>query len=256
MLGLIVNEKEVCNKALETNKIEGKPMKTIRLIIKKFLSENKDKEYIVNKCLELIKCNTIEGVFNKSYWNKVIDSSIGTISKYKNLNLIDVDKIKVYKEELQCIEILNDTKLEKLAFILLIYAKINNIINNNKDNRVSIKNSYIFKESCIKEDKLLLNKLVNLKYILVSSTCDSTTIRVNYIHEDSEVGIIVDNLKDKNSITYYLEYRYNKKYKTCTNGYCETRFELKSNNSKQIYCSKCAKYINKQKTLENYYKNK
>lgn len=241
MLGLIVNEKEVCNKALETNKIDGKPMKTIRLIIKKFLSESKDKEYIVDKCLKLIKCNTIEGGFNKSYWNKAVDSSIGTISKYKNYNLININEINIYKEELNKIEELNDIKLEKLAFILLVYAKINNIINDNNDSRVNINLNSIFEESRVKKDKLQLHRLVKLEYILTNITCDSTTIRVKYLHEDNDIGIVVDNLKDKNAITYYLEYKYGKKYKTCKE--CGKRFELNSSNGKQIYCTVCSKII-------------
>ncbi|MBN1076070.1 hypothetical protein DVV91_17255 [Clostridium botulinum] len=43
-------------------------------------------------------------------------------------------------------------------------------------------------------------------------------------------------------------------WRLCEN--CGERFKLKSPNSKQKYCSDCAKEINKKKTLENYYKNK
>ena len=44
MLGLIVNEKVICEKALSEKNIEGKPMKTIRLIIKKYLNEKFNKK--------------------------------------------------------------------------------------------------------------------------------------------------------------------------------------------------------------------
>lgn len=251
MLGLIVNEKELCEKALLENKIEEKPMKIIRLIIKKYLSEGLSKEEIhikVNDFLEKV----YKDKFNRSYWKKVIDGAIGTVLKYNNYELMNIEKVYIYDEELDIIKSLNDIKLEKLAFILLVYAKINKIINPLSDGRININLNSIFEEAKTKKEKILLHRLVELKYLLTTTTtCDSTTIKINYMKNDGNIGIIVDNLKDRNAITYYLEHRLGYKYKTCEVKGCGKRFKLKSLNSPQMYCNKCAKEIKKEMNKEN-----
>lgn len=246
MLGLIVNEKIICEKALSEKNIEGKPMKTIRLIIKKYLNEKLTKEQVFEK-VDSFMTEIYEDKYNKSYWKKVISEAINTISKYNSYNLIDIEKIEIYKEELEVVESLNDIRLEKLAFILLVYAKVNKIINPLSDGRININLNSIFEEAKVKKDKKLLHKLVGLKYILTNTTCDSTTMKVNYMSSEEDVKTIVDNLQDNNAITYYLEYKLGYKYGACE--ICNKRFRIISNNSK--YCNKCAKEIKKEMNKEN-----
>ncbi len=252
MLGLIVNEKIICEKALSEKTLEGKPMKTIRLIIKKYLSEKLTKEQVFEKVDNFMK-DIYKDKYNKSYWKKVITEAINTVSKYNSYNLIDIEKIEIYKEELEIIESLNDITLEKLAFILLVYAKINKIINPTSDGRINVNLNSIFEEAKVKKDKKLLHKLVELKYILTNTTCDSTTMKINYIKNEGEANIIVDNLQDGNPVTYYLEYKLEYRYGTCE--VCSKRFKLKSNNSNQKYCNKCYKEKHKEQDKE-YQKNK
>ena len=255
MLGLIVNEKIICEKALYEKNIEGKPMKTIRLIIKKYLNEKLTKEQVFEKVDNFMK-EMYKDKYNKSYWKKVINDAINTISKYNSYNLIDIEQIEIYKEELEIIESLNDITLEKLAFILLVYAKINKIINPLSDGRININLNSIFEEAKVKKDKKLLHKLVEIKYILTSFTCDSTTMKINYMKNEGDVEIIVNNLQDNNAITYYLEYKLGYKYKTCELKDCNKRFKLKSLNSPQIYCNVCSKTVEKENKLSYWNKNK
>ena len=253
MLGLIVNEKIICEKALSKKNIEGKPMKTIRLIIKKYLNEKLTKEQVFEKVDNFMK-EIYKDKYNKSYWKKVITEAINTVSKYNNYNLIDIEKIEIYKEELEIIESLNDITLEKLAFTLLVYAKINKIINPTSDGRINISLNSIFEEAKVKKDKKLLHKLVELKYILTNATCDSTTMKINYIKSEGDTDIVVNNLQDCNVITYYLEYKFKDKYRTCE--ICGKRYKLKSPNSPQIYCNMCSKTIEKENKLSYWNKNK
>lgn len=245
MLGLIVNEKIICEKALSEKNIEGKPMKTIRLIIKKYLNEKLTKEQVFEKVDNFMK-EIYKDKYNKSYWKKVITEAINTVSKYNSYNLIDIEKIEIYKEELEIIESLNDITLEKLAFTLLVYAKINRIINPTSDGRINISLNSIFEEAKIKKDKKLLHKLVELKYILTNATCDSTTMKINYMKNEGDVNIVVDNLQDSNAITYYLEHKLGYKYGICE--VCGKRFrKLNPKNTSQIYCSRCKNNIEKEK---------
>jgi hypothetical protein len=239
MLGLIVNEKIICEKALSEKTLEGKPMKTIRLIIKKYLNEKLTKEQVFGK-IDSFMQEIYKDKYNKSYWKKIITEAINTVSKYNSYNLIDIEKVEIYKEELEIIESLNDITLEKLAFTLLVYAKINKIINPTSDGRINISLNSIFEEAKVKKDKKLLHKLVELKYILTNATCDSTTMKINYMKNRGDVARVVYNLQDGNVITYYLEYKLDEKYKSCE--ICNNRFKQKSKKP-QKYCYKCAKKI-------------
>ena len=77
--------------------------------------------------------------------------------------------------------------------------------------------------------------------------------KINYIKNEGNVVIKVNNLQDLNAITYYLEYKLVYKYGTCE--ICKKRFKLKSNNSNQKYCNKCAKQI-KNEQNKKYYNEK
>ena len=66
MLGVIVNEKEQCEKALNNNELPTRPMKIIRLIIKKYLSEGKSK-YKVYELIDSFMEKSYEG-YNKNKW--------------------------------------------------------------------------------------------------------------------------------------------------------------------------------------------
>ena len=128
MLGLILNETEIVNNILEgKEKLPSNSGKIIRIIIKNMILKNKNNEEIENIIINILE-HTYGNNFNRAYWKKIIASMIKDL-KSKNIKMIDIDNIKIYKEELEIIKSLEDLKTEKIAFILLVYAKINNIVN-------------------------------------------------------------------------------------------------------------------------------
>ena len=88
--------------------------------------------------------------------------------------------------------------------------------------------------------------LYKLKYIKQSNTCDNTSLKINYLHEQGELAFIIDDLRDYQPITWYLEYRQGIKYKKCEK--CGKRFEVKSNH--KVKCNECQKDETKNKTKE------
>ena len=94
---------------------------------------------------------------------------------------------------------------------------------------------------------MLMSNLYKLKYIKQSNTCDNTSLKINYLNEQGEIEFTIDDLRDYQPITWYLEYRLGLKYKKCKR--CGKRFEVKingkSNNVKQVNCFSCAKIIKK-----------
>lgn len=256
MLGIIVNEKELCEKALNNNELPKRPMKIIRLIIKKYFDEGKTKDEIyelINKFME----KSYEG-YKKIDWKKILIKTIDSIKEYNNFKLVDVNEIVITKAEWNKILELNNNQLERLAFVLLCYQKVNEIINPTSKGWINVDLSNIFKEAklrCENDSKKLLFKLKEKKYISLKNSCDSASIKINYNVKDDEF-IIIDSLEDYDVITYYNELINDKKYKKCISINCGKRFEIKSKTCEPKYCNKCSKEINKKKTLERYYKNK
>ena len=167
MLGLILNETEIVNNILEgKEKLPSNSGKIIRIIIKNMILKNKNNEEIENIIINILE-HTYGNNFNRTYWKKIITSMIKDL-KSKNIKMIDIDNIKIYKEELEIIKSLEDLKTEKIAFILLVYAKINNIVNKFSDGKINIPIKNILKESllrCGNESKMLMSNLYKLKYI-------------------------------------------------------------------------------------------
>ena len=249
MLGLILNETEIVNKTIEGSlKLPSKPSKVLRIIIKNMIiNENSDED--IKELIENLLKREYGKNYNKTYWNKYIDSTIKSLKKKEN-KMIDVDKVNIYKEELETIKSLNNIRLEKLAFILLVYCKINKQVNPLINNKINIPLYNILMESLIKRDndsKLLLNELYKKEFIHQGNSCDGTAIQILYVRNEGELPFIIDDLRDYQPITWYLEYRLGLKYKKCKR--CGKRFEVKingkSNNVKQVNCFSCAKIIKK-----------
>ena len=86
---------------------------------------------------------------------------------------------------------------------------------------------------------MLMSNLYKLKYIKQSNTCDNTSLKINYLNEQGELAFIIDDLRDYQPITWYLEYRQGIKYKKCEK--CGKRFEVNPKSKKPTkICKKCA----------------
>ena len=248
MLGLILNETEIVNKTIVGDlELPSKPSKVIRLIIKNMIINNNSEDDIKELVSKLLEKNYGKN-YNKNYWSKYIDSTVKSLKKKEN-KMIDVDKVNIYKEELETIKSLNNIRLEKLAFILLVYCKINKQVNPLINNKINIPLTNIIKESCLNKNndsKILLNDLYKKEFIHQGNSCDGTAIQILYARNEGELAFIIDDLRDYQPITWYLEYRQGIKYKKCEK--CGKRFEVKSN--KKVKCNECQKDETKNKTKE------
>jgi len=124
-----------------------------------------------------------------------------------------------------------------LSFVLLVYAKILNKINDKNNNWVNKSSSIIFKEALLKDtgkkQKLILKQLKDLEYISIPKMVNKTSLRINYINEESEdVEIEIFDFRD--FVLEYLKWR-GEKVDICEN--C-SRLILQSSNHKK-YCKEC-----------------
>ncbi len=254
---LILNEKEMVDKALEDGHIEQKkPSVIIKLLIKYYLGKGKTKKETFD---------LIDSFMNKNYrnykfikWQKKINTEINKIHKRGEFELFQLDNIIIYQEELDVIKSINNLRLEKLAFTFLAYAKIYNKMNNNNTNWVNSELRHIFIDAKIvtniKEQMLMVNKLVNLGLIRVSRIVDCTNTIVLFARDNGCIAFEIDCFN--NIVNYYLRLLEPDKYKNCK--HCGNFIRRTSNSRK--YCKDCwrkswSRY-NAGKQKEYYYKNK
>jgi len=253
MRGVILNELEIYNKAIDKNEISDKPLETLRILTKNYFKDGMDKEQIVETLHRFMAGNYIG--YKQTKWQPVLEQMIKSVSKYDSYELLNIKRISITKEEWNNILTLNNDILERISFIMLIYQKINIIKNPKSNGWINNCISDIFREAKVgytgDEQKKFLYNLYENEYILMKNTCDSSSLKINYINVESEEFIYIDNFE--NVISYYYEYKNSEVWKECE--CCKKRFKLKTKNSNQKYCNKCAKQIKNEQNKKYYYKN-
>lgn len=254
MLGLILNESEIVNDILCYDKLSEKHFTCINLLIKYYYINNvTDKLDIQERTIKDMERCDIE--FKRARWEEIIKKAINKFFKDRKkfgneVEMVDIENVKITKSELDKITELKDKKFQKVAFILLVYAKITNIINKRSGGWINQSFNNIFKEAKVSvrgnNKQMMLHELSKMEYLTVCKNNNKTSLKVNYIDDDSEVII---ELKDFNGVIHeYLKY-IGEKWKRCKE--CNEWILQKSN--RKAYCKKCL--LKKQKEWEKTSKN-
>ena len=260
---IITNEKKIIDKLISNNTYNIEEYKLILILIKynyiKLLEKSNkpyDKLIAREKIIEIL--SKVDNDFQRVKWEDYIDKSIKRFIKgiklynkdtKNNIKLIEINSIPIYQKELDIINKYEDKKDKQLLFVLLVYAKVNNIVLNREDGWINQDLSNLFKEAKIRVGNTkyrldTIRKFMNDELIGVSCRAGKTSIKINYIDnskdKDKEIAF---NVTDFDYIIYdYLIYL-GEKYKKCE--VCGGYFKVKAN--AQIRCNKCA--LEKQKEL-------
>jgi len=234
---LILNEKEVLKNSLENGYVDNKkPTNTIKLLAKHYLSINMNKKQAIYSINDFFT-KYYKG-YNSVQWIDTIEKIVKSIHKSKDYELFVVDKIEITNNELETIKKINNGRLEKLAFTLLVYAKIYNKLNKNNTNWINEEHKYIFSDAKvvvkIEEQGKMIHKLGELGLVEVSRKVDCTNIKINFADENSDVGIEITDFRD--FVYLYL------KWKGENIGFCEEcNVPIRITNGNLKYCKSCAK---------------
>lgn len=123
-----LNEKETLENILTNNTIES-PAEAIELMMKYYIQKGLDRDNLEEEIFNFI--NSHEDVYSSYEWwsefaSKKINKAFSLIDNgIYNANLFTLDKVEIYKEEIEIINCLETDELRNLAFIMLVYAKIN-----------------------------------------------------------------------------------------------------------------------------------
>ena len=179
-----------------------------------------------------------------------IDKFYKTIRKYgeENVKLNIIDKVVITKAEVELINTYDDKKVQNVMFIMLVYAKITNQLNNNESYWLNQSLTNIMKEAKV-TDKTRKTDIFHSLYkegaISTGNRIDRVSIKVNYAYEDSEEAIVITDFDG--CIHYWLMYK-GERWKRCEQ--CGKWIKLKGvKDNRKKYCNNC-------KTLmEQYWNN-
>lgn len=262
--GVILNEVDVVNEFLKKATFPEGVKKTdiLRLLMRKYYNDSKektddgiittiDKEKMFEKLLQDLK-KVLGDNFIYTKWDKTLKTMIGNFYKNisihgDNIQLVNIKEVIISPIEIEYIRELKNEKLERIAFVLLIYAKVFNLMNDKNDSWVRVPPTIICQEAGAKlrgiEQYKKLHELYEKKYISMSNMNFKTGIKVNYCDSGIEEGISITNF-DKVVNEYVLLIK--DKVKKCE--ICGDVIDITTGN--KMYCKECATEKSKQDDKE------
>ncbi|MGN7411883.1 hypothetical protein [Paenibacillus sp. SAF-068] len=242
---IILNERHHAEQAIVHGKMDKKTTKTLICLAKYWLEQGKNTEDVYALLNQFM--TEYYPDYNALQWETFLNRIIKQFQKYIQLReetnkstLIEINQVPVMYEELQKIKQLKSKRLEKLAFVLLVYSKINNRINENDTYWINNEWKEIYSDTQMavskKDQGLLVHKLIQLGYLKESNRVDSTNVQVLFAVEHGEVAFQLVRFDD-----FVLEYSRWKgeNIKNCT--VCGKRMLARSNRMK--YCKECKKTV-------------
>lgn len=230
---LILNEYQYVEEILNNPKeIKVDTTKKIIVLIKHYKEKGMNREQILFTIQDFMSNNYPE--FNLSLWDDFLRKLVKTYA-CKKYSLRKIEKVNIYKEEMDYIISKRDEKLERILFIMLVYAKIGDakgwintdIYNVFKDSNTSStkKNMYLY-----------VHKLKEKGIVDIQKQVDGRNVRIDFMKDNGETVITITDFKDP--IMDYYKY-IGKKVKICEGEGCSKRILIKGKRDK--YCKKCKK---------------
>lgn len=243
---MIFNELEYAETMLSKGFIQNKYLTELRILAKYY---NKIKELKTEEVKVMLKefCKKFLLEYNEVIHLDMINKAVNYGVKKKH-TLTVILSIHITKNELNKIQELNDLKLEKIAFTVLVLSKANKYKPKNKYNNGDFYTVYNYKElfkyagvKCSKDQKddylKQLSKSRLFNYTIYGG------LRVNFIDDMGDIGdsgIVLSNFNN-----FVLEYEKYVGGNVINCEKCGIPFYPKSNNQK--YCVDC--WPNREKEL-------
>lgn len=260
MLGIIHNEQNIIDEILLNKKMIVSMSNTIDILIKYYYLNNRDIDklellYTILDNFKKCKLDSFKPSKCEEMITGRIDKFYKNLRKYgeENIKLNVIDKVAITKAEVEFIKSYEDKKVQNVLFIMLVYAKITNQLNNNDSNWLNQSLTNIMKEAKVTDKTRkadIFHSLYKEGAISTGKRIDRVSIKVNYAYEDSEEEIVITDFDG--CIHYWLMYK-GEKWKRCEE--CDKWIKIygTKDNSKK-YCKNCAKVI--QQEQKNDYKKR
>lgn len=264
MLGVILNEQEIVKDMLQGNRNNKiKTYNKMVMLVKYFLKQGGDTELELQEQVLKVLEKT-EDNFKRIYWEEKTRDTVKRLLNKRNgkaglLELTNINKMPITKKEIDTILMAKNKIDKKMLFIMLLYAKISNIIFHSTEGWFNQERKNIFKEAKVsgcrtdKEKSEVIYRLVKEGYITKNKRTGNLGLKVNFIdnEENPKIAFEVTDLADCHAIYSYLIY-IGEKWKLCEN--CgDTYFKVTTNVKK--YCPTCAKKVKLEQNKKSLQRN-
>lgn len=176
--------------------------------------------------------------FDESCYSKLISDAIKRAHKTP---FFDVGNILITKYELDTISSLNNLRAEKILFVLLCMAKHQRVVYGFTNGLVKYSLPDLCKAARISvatdEREYILHEIIKSGHISYPKKNDTSCLMINFMDDDSETGLLVDEIGCKELAYTYLNWKNNGGYDRCEN--CGRLFRKNKNRK---YCHECSKY--------------
>lgn len=233
---LVLNEKKFLDRALKQGVVGKKPTVTLIILAKHYLSIGQNKKQVFSSIDNFMSKNHKGYVLTR--WQKHINKVINNVYKRKNYDLLQIDSVNVCKNELDVVASINNPDLERLAFVLLVYAKIFNKMFGKERNWVNASIKEIAEDTRLGisdvDCALMIHDLYNAGLVRPSKVVDSTDVKVLFADSQGDIEI---EITDFDNIVLYYRKHIGDSIGNCE--VCGNLIELTSSTKK--YCEDCRK---------------
>lgn len=176
--------------------------------------------------------------FDENCYSNVIANAV---KKAHKIPFFNVENIKITRLELNVISSLDNLRAEKILFVLLCMAKQQSVANKFTNGLVKYSLSDLCKTARISvptdEREYILNYLVKSGCLNCPKKNDTKCLIVNFIDDDGDPELIVDEIGCKELAYTYLNWKNGGGYDKC-----ESCGRLFKKNRHRKYCYECSKH--------------
>lgn len=238
MRGVITNERILLEEALN-GRMEERTINKLILMTKMYFARGKS----IDEVIKLL--NKHMDKYYKGYvvtkWASKIKQIVTSSKKTDNFKIRDIKEVVIYKDEWDRIMELEVDGLRRVAFVLLVYGKLNEAREYRTPERIYNNITDILTEANVRvltENKKMIKDLVDLGYVKLSNSCNASSIDITFLSKEKEEEFIKIN-DFRNVLSYYYEITKKKEYIKCE--ICGVRVEKRTCNSRVKYCKECYK---------------
>lgn len=175
--------------------------------------------------------------FEESCYSNIVSAYI---KKAKNRDFKRIDNISITKNELDKIKSLNNIREEKILFVLLCMAKYQSVFMGFTDGLVNYTITDLCKSARISvpadEREYILHDILVKGLISCPKKNDTKCLRVNFIEENGETELILNEIDCQELAYAYLKWKNGSGFKRCRR--CG---RLMNSRNKNDFCQYCVK---------------
>ena len=240
---MVLNEVAIVEQIIESGTVSDNIAEDTLLLVKYYCQIYKSSKGRIQRTRVAERVlNFLSGVI-KDYevndWRVRINKYI---NKFGRTPLHHIEYIPITQKELNTIKSLKNKKLEKIAFVSLVYSKLFNIRNSQNNNFVNVDYNTIFSSARVSasayEQPMLLHELKEQRLLERSKRFRNTNYKVLFVDDTDKVVLKISDLRE---LGYqYLRWRGDKADQFVECAECGILIRKKNNATK--YCPNCRGY--------------